>query len=63
MAAIRTQFTMRMELEVHLKISKIAKKESRSMANMIEYILKQRIDEYESKHGKIILSEEDYGLE
>jgi len=52
-----------MELEVHLKFSKIAKKESRSMANMIEYILKQKIEEFEKEHGKIVLTDEDYGLE
>ncbi|MCL2702045.1 MAG: hypothetical protein FWE91_00335 [Defluviitaleaceae bacterium] len=63
MASIRTSFTMRMELEVHLKFSKIAKKESRSMANMIEYILKQKIEEFEKEHGKIVLTDEDYGLE
>ena len=63
MAVIRTQFTLRLELEVHIKVSKIAKKESRSMANMIEYLLKKQIETYEKENGKIELTDEDFGLE
>jgi hypothetical protein len=52
-----------MDQDVHLKIIRMARKESRSIANMIEYILKKHIESYEKKNGKIELTDEDYGLQ
>jgi hypothetical protein len=63
MAVIKTQFTMRFEEEVHAKIKKIAKKEARSMTNMIEYIVIKEIERYESENGEIKLTMEDLSLE
>ena len=59
MAVIKTRFTLRLHLEDHAKIKKIAEKENRSMTNMIETIIKQKIDEYEQENGEIMLTEED----
>jgi len=63
MAVIKTQFTMRFEEEVHAKIRKLAKKESRSMTNMIEYLVKKEIERYEKENGRIELTEEDLSEE
>ena len=59
MAVIKTRFTLRLHLEDHAKIKKIAKMENRSMTNMIETIIKQKIKEYEQENGEIILTDED----
>ena len=58
-AIIKSQFTLRLNLEVHAKIKKISKKESRSITNMIEYLIKKEIERYEKENGEIILSEDD----
>ena len=63
MAVIKSQFTLRLDLKLHAKIKKIAESESRSMTNMIEHIIKLEIADYESKHGEIILTDEDLTLE
>jgi len=63
MAVIKSQFTLRLDLKIHAKIKKIAETESRSMTNMIEYLIKREISSFESKKGEIFLSEEDLSLE
>lgn len=63
MAVLKTQFTLRLNLETHAKIKKIAEDESRSLTNMIEYLVKQEIKRYEAANGEILLSEEDLSLE
>jgi len=63
MSGLKAQFTMRLEVEVHAKIKKIAKKESRSMMNMIEYLVKKEIERYEKKNGEIPLTDYDLSLE
>lgn len=62
MAVIKSQFTLRLNLETHAKLQKIANAESRSMTNMIEYLLKNDIAQYEQRHGEIVLTEEDLSL-
>ena len=57
MAVIKTQFTLRLSLESHAKLKKIAMEEERSMTNMIEYLVK--IARYERENGPIELTEED----
>lgn len=61
-AIIKSQFTLRLNLEVHAKIKKISGKESRSITNMIEYLIKKEIERYEKENGEIILSEDDMFL-
>lgn len=43
MAVIRTQFTLRPHTVNHAKIKKIAASESRTMTNMIEFLIKKEI--------------------
>ena len=43
MAVIKTQFTLRLSPIDHAKIKKIAEIENRSMTNMIETLIKQKI--------------------
>lgn len=59
MAIIKTQFTLRLSLTDHAKIKKIAEAENRSMTNMIETLVKQRIQQYEKENGEIELTDED----
>ena len=59
MAVIKSQFTLRLNLTDHAKIKKIAGSENRSMTNMIETLVKQRIQQYERENGEIILTDED----
>ena len=59
MAVIKSQFTLRLNLSDHAKIKKIAESENRSMTNMIETLVKQKIQQYESENGEIELADED----
>ena len=59
MAVIKSQFTLRLNLTDHAKIKKIADSENRSMTNMIETLVKQRIQQYERENGEILLTDED----
>ena len=59
MAANTKPFTLRLHLVEHAKIKKIADLENRSMTNMIETIIKQKIKEFEKENGEIILTDED----
>ena len=63
MALLKTRFTLRLDLEDHAKIKKIAEKQNRSMTNMIETVIKQTINKYEEENGEIKLTEEDLSIE
>ena len=63
MAVIKSQFTLRLEIKTHAKIKKIAEIESRSMTNMIEYLIKKEISSFEATNGEINLTDEDLSLE
>ena len=63
MAVIKSQFTLRLNLDDHTKIKKIAETENRSMTNMIETLVKQKIQQYEKENGEIILTDEDLSEE
>lgn len=63
MSVIKSQFTLRLDLEDHAKIKKIAQKENRSMTNMIETLVKNEINQYENDNGEIVLTEKDIFLE
>jgi len=60
---IKSQFTFRLELKVYAKIKNIALRETRSMTNMIEYLIKKEIMAYEAAHGEIEITDEDLALE
>lgn len=59
MAVVKIQFSLRIDPEVYAKLKKIAKKDTRSVSNLIDNLIMRKIDDYESKYGEIILSEED----
>lgn len=63
MAVIKSQFTLRLDIISHAKIKKIATKESRSLTNMIEYLVKKEIEAYEAENGEIVLSDEDLSIQ
>ena len=63
MAVIKSQFTLRLNLTDHAKIKKIAEAENRSMTNMIETLVKQRIQQYGQQNGEIILTDDDLSEE
>ncbi|MBQ7834629.1 MAG: hypothetical protein IJ385_02495 [Ruminiclostridium sp.] len=59
MPVIKNQFTLRLDLTTHAKIKKIAKSENRSMTNMIETIIMQKIADFEKQNGEIKINEDD----
>lgn len=59
MAIIKTSFTLRLNLIDHAKIKKIAESQNRSMTNMIETLVKEKIKEYEKENGEMKLTDED----
>lgn len=63
MAVIKSQFTLRLNLVDHAKIKKIAESENRSMTNMIDTLIKQKIRQYEKENGEIEVSDEDLYIE
>ena len=63
MAALRAQFTIRLNLVDHAKIRIIAEEQNRSIANMIETLVKQEIKRYEKENGEIKLTDEDLSIE
>ena len=63
MVVIKTQFTPRLTPTDYAKIKKNAEIENRSMTNMIETLIKQKIKQYESRNGEIMLSEEDLSVQ
>lgn len=63
MAVLKSQFTLRLNLDDHAKIKKIAESENRSMTNMIETLVKQKIKQYENENGEVMLTDEDLSVE
>lgn len=63
MTPLKIQSTMRLTPEDYAKIKIIAEAENRSIANMIETIVKKEIRRYEAENGEITLTEEDLSLE
>lgn len=45
-------FTLRLQDEIFDKLEELAKKEHRTMTNMIEYILLDYLSEYEQENGR-----------
>lgn len=49
------QFTIRADKNLLDKLAYIAKKNERSASKEAIYLIKKRIEEYESEHGEIII--------
>ena len=56
MATNKAPFTFNLEYEYLEKMRFIAKKDTRSLSNLLEHLCKLHIEEYEEKHGEIDLS-------
>jgi predicted transcriptional regulator len=52
MASLKRVFTLRLQDEIFDKLEELAKKEHRTMTNMIEYILLDYLSEYEQENGR-----------
>lgn len=62
MPVIKIQSNLRLDPVTHCKIQKIAREEHRSLANMIDHLVKKEIKRYEMEHSEIIVTEEDIVL-
>lgn len=59
----KSSFVIRLSDTDKAKIRWIAAKDSRSMTNMIDYLIQKEIRRYEDVNGEIPLTEEDVSLE
>ena len=59
MATKKIQTGLRCEEEMLVKITYIAKKNRRSLNAQLEFLTQKCIEEYESNHGEIALSDEE----
>ncbi len=57
------QFSFRFDDVLYAKTKKIAKKETRTMSNLIQHLCQLKIEEFEAKYGEIKLSDEDFADE
>lgn len=55
----KAPFTFHLDESTLLKIKHIAKNETRSVSNLLEHLCKMCVKEYESKHGEIIIKDEE----
>ena len=53
----KAPFRFHMDYENLEKMRYIAGQETRSLSNLLEYVSKQYIAQYEEKHGEIVLPE------
>lgn len=56
---MKSNLTLRLNVETNAKIKFIAKRESRSASNLINFLLSKEIERYEAEFGAIPLSEEE----
>lgn len=59
MPTVKAHISLRLDLDVNAKIKYIAKKECRSAANKINYLIQQEIERYEDENGPIKVSDDD----
>ncbi|MCL2827347.1 MAG: Arc family DNA-binding protein [Oscillospiraceae bacterium] len=62
MATTKVQTGLRLEEDMLIKITYIAKRNRRSLNAQLEFLAQTCIEEYESAHGEIPISDEDRGL-
>ena len=56
---LKPQFSFRTDKELIKKIEFIAEQETRNRNQQIEHLIKQCIEEYEKKNGKLIYTEDE----
>lgn len=49
----KIQTGLRLDEDIHNKLMTLSKQESRSLNNLVEYIVKQYLSAYENEHGEI----------
>ncbi|MDO4301763.1 MAG: hypothetical protein Q4D26_10280 [Clostridia bacterium] len=59
MAVVKIQFSLRIDPVIYAKLKVIAKKDTRSVSNLIDYLIIQKIMSYERENGEIELTDED----
>ena len=59
MSVIKVQISLRLDPVIHTKLKIISEKENRSLSNMIDYLIKQKINNYELNNGEIELTYSD----
>lgn len=59
MATIKIQTGLRLNEPLYEKIKYLSVKEQRSLNNLIEYIVQQYVNEYETNHGSIQIPGEE----
>ena len=57
----KTPFTFNVDDEFLRKMKIIAKKETRSLSNLLEHLCKLHIKQYEQEHGEITFEEQNPG--
>jgi len=62
MAMPKVQTGLRLEEDMLIKLTYISKRNRRSINAQLEFLVQICIEEYESKHGEIPISDEDRGL-
>lgn len=58
MAVIKIQTGLRLEENLYNKLKHIADKDGRSLNNLMEFIARQYVDNYEALHGSIPQSQD-----
>lgn len=59
MPVLKIQTTMRLKPVTYTKLKKIAIDDNRSVSNLIEHLINQKIKIYEKENGEILLTEEE----
>ena len=59
MAISKVQTGLRLPEPLYDKVVAVAKKENRSLNNLVEYALQKFISEYEKEHGAIIPAQKE----
>lgn len=59
MSVMKSNMTLRLDLDTSAKIKIIAKQEHRSACNLINFLLRREIQRYESENGIISLNDGD----
>lgn len=62
MVLSKIPFTFRFDEVYHEKLKVVAKKQNRSMSNLIEYLCLREIERHEEENGEIVVDEENLGL-
>lgn len=63
MASIKVQVSLRLDPLIYCKMKKLCTDEHRSLNNMIEAVLIDKIKSHEKENGEIVITDEELYLE